>query len=179
MNKEFGNVVLTYWGSIVLVNKDNIELEEFTLYGMKSYIPYDTLTNDLSYQFELAVKKEYSEDMNYINTVKIDGGLGIDFLLWNDINIFAMLNFGGGYNKDDSAHIFFNPQIGGMIYEVFNMKSLLYYQPLFVNDSKVYDKFVLEHNIFLFKDYKLYFNFEQVNANDRYRNYEFGFSKLF
>lgn len=179
-NREyFGESELKIAYLSILANRNDIELEEFTLYGMKSYIPYDTLTNDLSYQFELAVKKEYSEDMNYIDTIKIDGGVGIDFLLWNDINIFAMLNLGVGYNKDDSAHIFFNPQIGGMIYEIFNMKSLLYYQPLFVNDNKVYDKFVLEHNIFLFKDYKLYFNFEQVNANNRYQNYGFGFSKLF
>ncbi len=179
-NREyFGESELKIAYLSILANKNDIELKEFTLYGMKSYIPYDTLTNDLSYQFELAVKKEYSKKMKYIDTAKIDGAIGIDFLLWHDINIFAMLNLGVGYNKDDKAHIFFNPQIGGMIYEIFNMKSLLYYQPLFVNDNKIYDKFVLEHNIFLFKDYKLYFNFEQVNTNDKYQNYEFGFSKLF
>ena len=78
-NQEyFGESELKIGYLSILVNKDNIELEEFALYGMKSYIPYDTLTNDLSYQFELAVKKEYSEDMNYIDTVKIDGGVGID-----------------------------------------------------------------------------------------------------
>lgn len=179
-NREyFGESELKIAYLSILANKNDIELKEFTLYGMKSYIPYDTLTNDLSYQFELAVKKEYSKKMKYIDTVKIDGAIGIDFLLWHDINVFAMLNLGVGYNRDDKAHIFFNPQIGGMIYEIFNMKSLLYYQPLFVNDNKIYDKFVLEHNIFLFKDYKLYFNFEQVNTNDKYQNYEFGFSKLF
>ena len=179
-NREyFGESELKIAYLSILANKNDIELKEFTLYGMKSYIPYDTLTNDLSYQFELAVKKEYSKKMKYIDTVKIDGAIGIDFLLWHDINVFAMLNLGVGYNRDDKAHIFFNPQIGGMIYEIFNMKSLLYYQPLFVNDNKIYDKFVLEHTIFLFKDYKLYFNFEQVNSNDKYQNYEFGFSKLF
>ncbi len=179
-NREyFGESELKIAYLSILANKNDIELKEFTLYGMKSYIPYDTLTNDLSYQFELAVKKEYSKKMKYIDTVKIDGAIGIDFLLWHDINVFAMLNLGVGYNRDDKAHIFFNPQIGGMIYEIFNMKSLLYYQPLFVNDNKIYDKFVLEHTIFLFKDYKLYFNFEQVNTNDKYQNYEFGFSKLF
>jgi len=179
-NQEyFGESELKIAYLSILVNKNNIELEEFTLYGMKSYVPYDTLTNDLSYQLELAVKKDYSEDMNYIDTVKIDGGVGIDFLLGHDINIFAIFNLGLGYNNDDNVHTFLNPQIGGMIYEIFNMKSLLYYQPLFVNNNKVYDKFVLEHNIFLFKNYKVYFNFEQVNANERYENYEFGFSKLF
>ncbi|MFT5660719.1 MAG: hypothetical protein ACI9TV_001361 [Sulfurimonas sp.] len=179
-NQEyFGESELKIGYLSVLLNKDNIELEEFTLYGMKSYLAYDTLTNDLSYQFELAVKKEYSEDMNYIDTIKIDAGIGIDFLLWHDINIFVMLNLGAGYNKDDNTHIFLNPEIGGMIYEVFNMKSLIYYQPLFINKNKIYDKYVLNHHIFFLKDYKFYFNFEQVNAKSRYENYEFGISKLF
>lgn len=177
-SEYFGESELKIFNLSVLLNKNNIELEEFTLYGMKSYIPYDTLTNDLSYQLELAVKKEYSEDMSYVNTVKIDGGIGADFLLGNDINLFAILNLGVGYNKNDNAHLFFNPQIGGMIYELFNMKSLVYYQPLFINDKKVYDKYVFNHNIF-FKDYKVYFNFEQINAKQEYQNYEFGFSKLF
>jgi len=117
--------------------------------------------------------------MKYINTFKLDGGVGADFLFWNDINIFAILNLGVAYNKDDKAYMFFNPKIGGMIYEVFNMKSLLYYQPLFINSDKVYDKFKLEHNVFLFKDYKLYFNFEQVNAKVSYENYEVGLIILF
>lgn len=54
----------------------------------------------------VSCKKKYSEDMNYIDTVKIDAGVGIDFLLFNDINIFTMLNLGIGYNRYDSAHIF-------------------------------------------------------------------------
>ncbi|QOY53010.1 DUF4105 domain-containing protein [Candidatus Sulfurimonas baltica] len=179
-NREyFGESELKIFNLSVLLNKDTIELEELTLYGMKSYIPYDTLTDDLSYQFELAVKKEYSEDMSYVDTVKIDGGIGIDFLLGNDINLFAILNFGLGYNANDNTHVFFNPQVGGMIYEILNMKSLAYYQPLFVNDNKVYDKYVFNHNIFLFKDYKLYFNFEKVCAETEFINYEFGINKLF
>lgn len=163
----------------LLINKDNIKLDEFTLYGMKSYIPYDTLSNDLSYQFEMSVKKEYTKKMKYVDTLKINGGVGVDFLFLNDINVFAMLNFGVGYNNEDHTYLSFNPRIGTMIYEIFHMKSLLYYQPFFINDVKVYDKYVLEHNIFLSKNYKFYFNFEQVNAQKNFINYEFGISKLF
>jgi hypothetical protein len=179
-NKEyFGESELKIGYLSILVNKDEILLDEFTLFGMKSYIPFDTLTYDFSYQFEVAVKKEYSEDMNYVDTLKIDGGIGMDFLLWKDINVFAILNFGVGYNKDDNTHILFNPQVGGMIYEILNMKSLVYYQPLFVNETQIYNKYVLEHNIFFLKDYKFYFNLEYIELEEKLINYEFGFSKLF
>lgn len=177
--ENFGESELKIFNLSILLNKDDIVLEELTLYGMKSYIPYNTLTNDLSYQFELAVKKEYSEDMSYLDTFKIDGGVGIDFLIGDDINLFIVSNFGVGYNKDDKTHIFFNPQIGGTIYEMLNMKSLAYYQPLFINSNKIYDKYVFNHNIFLFKDYKLYFNFEKVDAIQIYNHYELGVKILF
>lgn len=179
-NREyFGESELKIGYLSLLANSKKIELDEFTLYGMKLYIPYDTLTKDLSYQFEIAVKKEFSKKMDYIDTFKIDGGVGLDFSLANDINIFVLLNGGFGYNKDDKAHLFFNPQIGGMIYEVFNMKSLFYYQPLFIGKDKVYDKYLLNHNIFVSKNYKVFFNIEFFDNKKEYVNYEFGLSRLF
>jgi len=179
-NREyFGESELKIGYLSILMNDKNIELEEFTLYGMKSYMPYSSLTHDLSYQFELAVKKEYTKDTNYRDTLKIDGGVGIDFLFLNDINIFAMLNGGLGYNKDDNFHILFNPQIGMMIYEIFNMKSLLYYQPYFVNTEHIYNKYVIEHNIFIHKNYTLYFNLEKIDKRNDFLNYDFGLKYLF
>jgi len=179
-NREyFGESELKIASLSILLNDKNIELQDFTLYGMKSYMPYSSLTNDLSYQFELAVKKEYTKDENYNDTLKIDGGIGVDFLFFNDINIFAMLNSGIGYNKDDNFHILFNPQIGMMIYEVLNMKSLFYYQPYFINNEHIYDKYVIEHNIFIHKDYTLYFNLEKIDKRNNFLNYDFGLKYLF
>ena len=179
-NREyFGESELKIAYLSVLLNKESIKLDEFTLYGMQSYIAYDSLTNDLSYQFELAIKKEYTKDISYIKTFKIGGGIGVDFLLAKDINIFSTLSAGVGYNKDDNAHIYLNPKIGAMLYEVFNMKSLLYYQPLFINANKVYDKFVLNHNIFFSKNYKFYFNLEKISSDKSYTNYEVGLKVLF
>lgn len=179
-NREyFGESELKIGYLSLLANAKKIELDEFTLYGMKLYIPYDTLTKDLSYQFEIALKKEFSKEMDYIDTFKIDGGVGLDFNLANDINMFVLLNGGFGYNKDDQAHLFFNPQIGGMIYEILNMKSLFYYQPLFIGKDKIYDKYSFGHNIFVSKNYKFFFNFEVFDNKKNYVNYEFGISKLF
>jgi len=179
-NREyFGESELKIASLSILVNKTNIELQDFTLYRMKSYMPYSSLTHDLSYQFELAVKKEYTRNENYADTLKIDGGIGIDYLLFNDINIFAMLNGGIGYNKDDNTHLLFNPQIGMMIYEIFNMKSLFYYQPYFINKEHIYDRYVLQHNIFIHKDYTLYFNLEKIDKRNNFLNYDFGLKYLF
>lgn len=179
-NREyFGESELKIGYLSVLANDKKIELDEFTLYGMKLYLPYDSLTNDLSYQFEIALKKEYSKEMKYTDTLKIDGGIGIDFNIANDINIFALFNAGVGANKYDKTHIFFNPQIGGMIYEIFNMKSLIYYQPLLINSSKAHDKYVFNHNLFFSKNYNFYLNLTRIIDEEKFTNYEFGLNFLF
>jgi len=176
----FGESELKIFHFSFLLNKNHLDLNEFTPYSMKSIIPYDTFTHDLSYQFYLGIKKEYSKDFQLVHTYKIDGGMGIDFLLGNDINIFAMLNLGIGYNNQANLHAFFNPQIGLIIYEIFHMKSLIYYQPLYINTEYVYNKFVLNHNIFLSKNSALYFNFSKIAAVKKNKNiYEFGVKILF
>lgn len=179
-NREyFGESELKIASLLILVNDKNIDLQNFTLYAMKSYMPYNSLTHDLSYQFELAVKKEYTRNKNYANTLKIDGGIGVDYLLFNDINIFAVLNGGLGYNKNDNIHLLINPQIGMMIYELFNMKSLFYYQPYFINENYIYSKYILKQNIFINKNYTFYFNLEKIEKHNNFLNYEFGIKYIF
>ena len=179
-NREyFGESELKIAYLSLLFNNKKISLDEFTLYSMKSYMPNNGFNNDLSYQFEMAIKKDYSSKINYLNYLKIGGGVGLDYLLFKDINIFFMLNSGVGYNRDDLEHIYFNPQVGAMIYEVFNMKSLIYYEPTFIKNDKVYDKYGIKHNIFLSKEYTLYFNYEKIDSNIDSTNFEFGLIKLF
>lgn len=179
-NREyFGESELKLVDLSVLVGKSGMKLENFTLYGMKSYVPFDTLTHDISYEFEIALKRDYDVNMQYKNIFKIDGGIGFDFLLSKDINIFAILNTGIGYNEASRLHLAINPKLGMMIYEVFNMKSLLLYEPMFVNENKIYDKFSLEQNLFLSKEYNFYLNLAIFEQEKRYVNFEFGLRRLF
>ncbi len=179
-NREyFGESELKIASLSILVNDKNIELQDFTLYGMKSYMPYSSSTHDLSYQFELAIKKEYTETFNYLDTVQIDGGIGIDFLEAKDINLFFIANGGLGYDTKDNLHLFFNPKIGVMIYELFHMKSFLSYSPLYIGTNKVYDKFTLKHNIFISNQWTISVNIQSVKGKRDFLNYCFSLKYLF
>ena len=179
-NREyFGESELKIAYFSFILNKEKIDLNEFTLYGMKLYLPYSKVSHDLSYQFELTIKKEFTRNENRLNTLKIDGGIGIDFLPFYDLNIFALLNGGMGYNIEDKGHILLNPQFGLTIYEVFHMKSLLYIEPYFINKNFSYFRYKLEHNIFLKKNLTLYFNFEKIEKKRNLLNYECGIKYLF
>lgn len=179
-NREyFGESELKLFYLSIFAKKDDIDLNEFTLFGMKSYLPYTLLTHDLSYQFELAIKKEYDKEMEYKNTAKIDGGVGFDFLIAKDINVFSIFNMGVGYNQSDKTHLFINPEFGLMIYEILNMKSLIKYQLLLINGNDIYDKYTLNHNIFLNDNWKLSADIESINGTNDYINYTISISKLF
>ncbi|MDP2893393.1 MAG: DUF4105 domain-containing protein [Sulfurimonas sp.] len=179
-NREyFGESELKIGYLSLLANSKKIELDEFTLYGMKLYLPHDSLTNDFSYQFEMTVKKEPSKEMRYASTAKIDGGFGVDIEVAKDINIFVLVNGGVRHNKYDNTDLFFNPQIGGMIYEIFNMKTLFWYEPTFLSNHKIYDKYTLKHNLFLNKNSNLYLNVEKMDGKKDIVDFEFGVSILF
>lgn len=179
-NREyFGESELKIGYISLLTNKSKIELKEFTLYGMKSYIPYDVLTQELSYQFELAVKKEYTHTMRYKDTFKIDGGIGSSYQLTKDMSIYALINAGIGYNDDDKLHIFTNPEVGTIIYDVFNMKSIISYQPLFIGKNIIYNKYSLKHNIFLNKNWTFSLNGDLIHGEKDYTNYSILLKKLF
>jgi len=179
-NREyFGESELKIGYISFLLNKTTIDLDEFTLYGMKSYIPYDGLTKEYSYQFELAVKKEYAMSFDYLDTFKLDTGIGIDFLIAKDINVFAILNGGLWFNKEDKTKLVINPEVGAMIYELLDMKSYISCKPLFLNDKKIYTKYSLKHSVFINKSWTLSLDIDSIEGKKDITNYTFLLKKLF
>ena len=176
-NREyFGESELKIAYLSLLVNDKDIKIDEFTLYGMKSYLPYQELAEDLSSEFEITFKKDFDSGMNYTNNTRIVGGLGYDFKLSYDINLYMMLNAGINYSKEDDLKVILNPKVGLIIYEILNMKSIINHEKLFIEDKKVYDKYSLIQNIFLDKNKKIYFNLEEYNSKKNKTNFELGFS---
>jgi len=179
-NREyFGESELKIGYLSLLLNKETIKLDDFTLYGMKSYTPYDLLTKNLSYQFELAIKKDYTLKSKYKDTFKFDGGIGFDFKVTYDINIFTILNAGIGYNNEDNTHLFLNPEVGFMIYEIFNMKSVVIYQPLYKKSKQIYNQYMIMHTIFLNKFSKISLDYKYLTGRINQKNFSISASWLF
>lgn len=176
-NREyFGESELKIAYLSFLVNNENIKIDEFTLYGMKSYLPYQKLAEDLSSEFEISLKKDYDSEMNYINNARIAGGMGYDFKLSYDMDLYMILNGGINYNSTDELKVTINPKMGLTIYEILNMKSVINYEKYFMENVRIYDKYSLLQNIFLSKNKKIFFNFEEYNTEKNKTNFELGFS---
>jgi hypothetical protein len=139
----------------LIANKEDIYLDQLNIYEMKSYIPFEKYTQNLSYEFAISVDREPNRLMEYQYTTKIDGGFGIDFQLLNDIHLFGMLNLGIAYDKLDKTYFNAEPYIGFMIYEIWDMKTLANYTQRVINKQRAYEIFNLDHNIFINKSWKI------------------------
>lgn len=174
-NREyFGESELKIAYLSLLAKEDKVSIDEFTLYRMKSFLPYSELADDLSYEFEIAFKKDFDAKMNYVDNTRIDGGIGYDFKLSYDMDIYFLLNSGINYNKDDDLKLIINPKTGLIIYEILNMKSIINYEKFYLETNKIYDKYSFNQDLFFNKNKKLYFNIEKYNLSKDKTNFEMG-----
>ena len=174
-NREyFGESELKIAYLSLLAKEDKVSIDEFTLYGMKSFLPYSELADDLSYEFEIAFKKDFDTKMNYVDNTRIDGGIGYDFKLSYDMDIYFLLNSGINYNKDDDLKLIINPKTGLIIYEILNMKSIINYEKFYLETNKIYDKYSFNQGLFFNKNKKLFFNIEKYNSSKDKTNFEMG-----
>lgn len=160
----------------LIANDKNVYLDEFNLYGMKSYIPFEKYTQNLSYEFEIKVDRELNRAMQYQYVEKIDGGIGLDVQIFNDIHIFGMLNIGAGYDNLDKLYLNTEPYIGFMVYEIGNMKSVVRYSQRFINGNRAYQKLIIDHNIFFHKNWKINATYKHYNNLQTITIDEFEFS---
>lgn len=179
-NREyFGESELKIAYLSLLANNKSLKLDEFTLYGMKSYLPYQDNAKDLSSELSIGLKRDYNSKMSLTINSKISYGLGYDFNIFNDINLYFLINAGINYNKEDDLKLLISPKIGFTVYEIFDMKSVVDYEKLYFEKKIVYDKYSLSHNIFISKNRNIYFNLDKYKGKKSKTDFEIGFSLNF
>lgn len=152
----FGQSELKIAYTSLLLNRNKLKLDEFTLYGMKSYLPYQPNARDLSYEFNLGLYRDYNSKMNATTNAKVGFGAGYSFAITQDIDLFMLLNVGVLHNRYDGLKIKTSPKVGFSIYEIFNMKSIATFESVYFGSKKIYDKQSLKQSIFLSKNSKIY-----------------------
>jgi len=173
-NREYFNESQLKIGYVsILINQNKILLNNFTIYNMINLIPYDILTNPISYNFNLTIDREYTSNTNKKLYFRVNAGIGYDVNIFTDINLFSLFNIGLRYNKKIDTIMY--PKIGFLMYEIFHSKMQFYYEPIFKNQKFFYNKYYLSQNIFLKNNYTLFANV----TKDKRTNLEIGIKKLF
>lgn len=139
-----------------------LKLDSWTLYSARSNIPWDLLTGGLSGQFTIGVEQHRNDQLDTALSGSIYGGVGYTYAVSKDLSAFFMLNAGlaassiGGY-------VYSEPEIGLILYEVFNMKTFINYKKISNQQKTSYsqEQWSITHSILGLEDWSVYGEYEK------------------
>lgn len=130
---------------------------------MKSLLPYNNLIGGLSGELKIGVEDHFDDNLQSHNSANISGGVGITKKISTDINIYLLAHIGAGHGNS-KFYFYGYPEIGGTIYEIFNMKSIFSYKYVYnqLKTEKGYHFCNISQSFFLKKTYKLTIGYEYL-----------------
>ena len=145
----------------LLFNQNTFHINSINLYDMKSLIPWNNITKELSKEFRFSYEKHYDRNLEEINVLNISGGLGLSYKLHNDILIYNLEKMGIGANFKE-VYPYLSFENGIIIYEILNMKTVLSHEFIYNQDSSnsMYQKLNLNQSIFIDKKIRTDLNFD-------------------
>jgi hypothetical protein len=152
-NREyFGESDLRIMEFNLLINKNKLEVDSFNLYSMKSLLPWDNFTGGLSSSLNINYESQYDMKLGEFKAYNISAGIGYTKQYFNDIFMYSLLNVGVAYGQS-KLYPYIYPEIGLLMYEVFNMKTILNYKYIYnqYGSHTGYHDIKFEQSLFLDK----------------------------
>lgn len=100
-----------------------LRLEHLTIYAAKSLLPRDSFTGGWSGEFKIGLEQQFDQGLQPRMTTLVEGGLGVTYRPWPDVDVYALGNGGLGWRHH--PYLYIKPEVGVVIREVYDMKSLL------------------------------------------------------
>lgn len=121
---------------VLKMNTDSgaLKLQRWHIYSAKSLTPYDTLTGGISGNFSLGVDEFYNRNLESHLGGFITAGMGHTFRINTDMSLYYQGNTGGVYNSNEK-YLFVEPELGGYVYEIWNMKTLFSMKQRFTSNG--------------------------------------------
>nr|WP_269468572.1 DUF4105 domain-containing protein [Alteromonas sp. ASW11-130] len=119
----FGETALTLSSVKLLIDvaRQNVELDSWKIYDMKSHIPFDTVTKGVSTGFSFGFEQRLRPSIGYKLTSYIDVSSGIAFEPHTDLGVFAQLKLGASAS-DSAAWVYGKLTLGSHLYAIGNSK---------------------------------------------------------
>ncbi len=120
----------------VLINpkKQTIQLEQFQLYAMASYVPFDVLTGGISGRFNIGYGALYDANLTRLKATQISGAVGVNIQAQPDIHLYGLVNMGFAFGNN-RLYQYVAPEIGMIVNEVYGMKSIVSLDSTYYSDS--------------------------------------------
>lgn len=159
---ELGNVSLRYTPTDKV-----LELREATLYSMLSINPWDKFTGGFSSKLKIGFEQHYDAALKDHLTFDLDAGLGAALSMGHDLRVYALSGLGYG-NSGRNSYLYFEPEAGLILHEVFNMKTLLRIRRPYnqQGSAQAYLNSEITQSLFLSKDNAVFLSGQILNARN-------------
>lgn len=106
-----------------------IRIEQFDLYAMTTYMPYDPLTGGISSHFKLGYQQHYTPQLERYHALYLEGGIGLSYDIHPDITVAALAN--AKIDRPSDLHATFFPELSVIINSVFDSKTILQHRSVY------------------------------------------------
>ena len=168
----------------LLINPDQdagVVVEKANIYGMESLVPYDPFIGGISSRFIAGAQQEWDGRLSPYTAGHTTVGLGRTLQLTEDSTLYSLANVALSYGDGRLAPYFF-PELGGILYEIFSMKTVANYRVTCGQHGakNCYQSVNLTQSVFLSNSLSPYANFATLwNDDDSSQIYELGLKLYF
>lgn len=110
---------------LVATESGDIKLNEFQLISASSFLPRNEFTGGLSGRFRVGLEPHYDGTLQRRIAGNIAGGLGATFEPVSHVLVYGVLNAGLGYRVGHAPYAYGGPEVGIIVDEIFDMKTIL------------------------------------------------------
>ncbi|MFC1747190.1 DUF4105 domain-containing protein [Pseudomonadota bacterium] len=150
------------------LDEPKVKLHRWQLYSARSLTPRESVTGGLSGGFRVGFYSVYNKLFQEQLNFEISGGLGVTYAFGADFRLYSLLNLGGFYRRDNDG-FYLEPELGGYLYEIWDMKSWLRYKPRITNTMNTQHKVLLTHTL-SFHGSAIILDAEYLRQKSRTRN---------
>lgn len=126
--------------------KQALQLHRWQIYSAASLTPRDPLIGGLSGRFQIGFQPIYDRHLQASTGLNVAAGIGVTHGLGPDLRLYALLNVAIDTDQQQ-ALVSLQPELGGYLYQVFNMKSRLSYRPQIRSDGHHLQHWSLTHTL--------------------------------
>lgn len=145
---------------------NRIRLNHLTFYSARSLDPWDRFTGGISGAFRLGVYPFHDDTLTRSTAFNVHGGLGLTRALSPDFRVYTLANI-GWYRNNEADFLYVEPEVGAYLYEVFDMKSWLRYQPRFALNQHTVQRLTLTQSWYWTSQSALIAEVSRYWANDK------------
>lgn len=138
------------------------KVHELLLYSMTSINPWDSFTGGISTKFQFGFERHFDRQLNDHLSFSVNAGVGESVSLHHDLLAFAFVSGGYGYG-DSRNYLFYEPEIGLIVNEILNMKTVLRYRQPYnhIDSASRYNAIDLSQSLFISNKHALFLTGKQ------------------